>query len=330
MASQISTTVTLKPLRLAYLIHPRDRDSLLKAIEANTLLWGGIWNPIIPTYRRPPAHTSNGRPRRPTGSEWLNGHLRFFQPEAVVYGADTSPPPSYPGAVSIGIDDFLHGVRRAEPAHGLSIIHLIQYLYQRRYRFVEHNPPPPLTLVPPSPHATLHDAVLRGYVSDQPDALNIAYYRTMLRATTKPLTPGLLHSHCHRRVLTSLDLTTAETPRAHSGRPAVVLYNHKVTSDLLYLWNLRTCTPIAAAIPCAWLDKLRELFVVALRSLHTEPNERGLGGSFPRVIVLPGARLAVTNARISDLMTSYDPDPPPRVLLDEMPTLWDRSTTKSP
>ena len=47
--------VKLRPIKLAFLVHPDDKESLLKAIEINTFLWGGMYNPIIPTYRRVPA-----------------------------------------------------------------------------------------------------------------------------------------------------------------------------------------------------------------------------------------------------------------------------------
>ena len=48
--------VKLRPIKIAFLVHPDDKNSLLKAIEINTLLWGGIYNPIIPTYEEKPQH----------------------------------------------------------------------------------------------------------------------------------------------------------------------------------------------------------------------------------------------------------------------------------
>jgi hypothetical protein len=44
----------LRPLRIAFLVDPSDRDGLRNAIELNSVLWGGMFNPIIPAYQRLP------------------------------------------------------------------------------------------------------------------------------------------------------------------------------------------------------------------------------------------------------------------------------------
>ena len=36
--------VKLRPIKLAFLVNPKDKASLLKAIEINTFLWGGMYN----------------------------------------------------------------------------------------------------------------------------------------------------------------------------------------------------------------------------------------------------------------------------------------------
>jgi hypothetical protein len=49
-----SVTITLRPLRLAFLVDPSDKSGVLEAIQLNTFLWGGMFNPIVPVYRRTP------------------------------------------------------------------------------------------------------------------------------------------------------------------------------------------------------------------------------------------------------------------------------------
>lgn len=39
---------SLRPIRYAFLIPEEDKENLLKAVSINTVLWGGIFNPIIP------------------------------------------------------------------------------------------------------------------------------------------------------------------------------------------------------------------------------------------------------------------------------------------
>ena len=50
-----TVNVKLRPIKLAFLVNPEDKVSLQQAIEINTFLWGGMYNPIIPTYKELPA-----------------------------------------------------------------------------------------------------------------------------------------------------------------------------------------------------------------------------------------------------------------------------------
>ena len=74
--------VKLRPIKLAFLVHPNDKESLLKAIEINTFLWGGIYNPIIPMYDPTAAKRKNSKD--PSLKEVISGYLDNFDPDYVV------------------------------------------------------------------------------------------------------------------------------------------------------------------------------------------------------------------------------------------------------
>lgn len=44
----ISVTQTLRPVRYAFLISNDEMESALHAVSLNTVIWGGIYNPIVP------------------------------------------------------------------------------------------------------------------------------------------------------------------------------------------------------------------------------------------------------------------------------------------
>src|SRR5580704_6735409 len=46
--------VTVRPIKLAILVDYNDDVALRKAILINSVLWGGLFNPIIPVYKRLP------------------------------------------------------------------------------------------------------------------------------------------------------------------------------------------------------------------------------------------------------------------------------------
>src|SRR5258708_5965791 len=94
----------LRPLRFGFLVQPRDSQSLLRAIQLNTCLWGGRFNPIIPVFRRLPRGWSDDLferhpeiskqmpPRvrrrikrfRTNAREFVRGYLDAFEPDYLV------------------------------------------------------------------------------------------------------------------------------------------------------------------------------------------------------------------------------------------------------
>jgi hypothetical protein len=44
--------VFLRPVKLAFIIDPYDKRALTQAIQINSALWRGVYNPIIPFYKR--------------------------------------------------------------------------------------------------------------------------------------------------------------------------------------------------------------------------------------------------------------------------------------
>ena len=76
--------VKLRPIKLAFLVHPNDKESLLKAIEINTFLWGGTYNPIIPTYNCIPPNREGLPSNNPSAQNVISGYLDNFDPDYVV------------------------------------------------------------------------------------------------------------------------------------------------------------------------------------------------------------------------------------------------------
>jgi len=75
-----SVNITLRPLRLAFLVDPADTSGVMEAIELNTFLWGGMFNPIVPVYRRTPKKWQS-KFERTTAREVSEGLIRAFDPD---------------------------------------------------------------------------------------------------------------------------------------------------------------------------------------------------------------------------------------------------------
>ncbi len=82
--------IKLRPIKIAFLVSPLDRASLLKAIQINSCLWGGVFNPIIPVYKRTPKIWGDGISRNTSAKDIIDGYISGFDPDYVVPVGDVN------------------------------------------------------------------------------------------------------------------------------------------------------------------------------------------------------------------------------------------------
>ena len=80
----IRSNVRLRPTRFAFLLPYNDKVSLLKAIQINTFLWGGQFNPIVPIFTRSPRNFPKYLSKTIVGEDYLQHYLNNFDPDLVV------------------------------------------------------------------------------------------------------------------------------------------------------------------------------------------------------------------------------------------------------
>ena len=135
--------VRLRPIKLAFLVNPKDKDSLLKAIEINTFLWGGMFNPIIPTYRRIPQKWEYGPFKNPDAQSVISGYLDNFDPDYVIPMGECS---GYPFDVGNRekIDDtseILAPVKEdGVPNYGIGLFEVLNYFIEQELKFQRRYP----------------------------------------------------------------------------------------------------------------------------------------------------------------------------------------------
>lgn len=321
MDGQLHTNITLKPLRFAFLVPASDRQSILDAIETSTLLWGGVWNPIIPIYKRTPEWTSRPHRPRPGAKQWLAGHLDFFEPDVLVLAPDIEKPDGYGREDVIALGELHDSALKGEPRYGLSVHHLYQELFRKRFRFVEHREPPPFVIPGPT-RSELHSAVTFGRLpADDETHIDERYFADLFRAQPSAVDCEGLESRLREHAITPLGLTGAEVPRWFGGEPVILVYDHRKPSDLLAFWNVRACLNVVAAVPHAWIGRLEPLLKTIVESLNREPDERGMYGRWPRVVTAPGVSPQDVHTAIEALAPELGEN---RIWYDSYLELWDR------
>lgn len=135
--------VKLRPIKLAFLVNPKDRESLLEAIEINTFLWGGIYNPIIPTYKRIPSKWKDRPFEDPSAKSVVSGYLDNFDPDYVVPMGECA---DY--NLDIGhrnrIEDASEILERVEeegiPNYGIGVFEVLNYFIETELKFERRDP----------------------------------------------------------------------------------------------------------------------------------------------------------------------------------------------
>ena len=135
--------VTLRPIKLAFLVNPNDRESLLKAIEINTFLWGGTYNPIIPTYERIPSAWKVPPYDNPTAKSVVSGYLDNFDPDYVVpigkcagYSLDVG----YRERIDDVSEILAQVEKRKAPNYGIGLFEILNYFFQEELKFQRRYP----------------------------------------------------------------------------------------------------------------------------------------------------------------------------------------------
>ena len=130
--------VKLRPIKLAFLVNPNDKESLLKAIEINTFLWGGVYNPIIPTYRRIPPNYEGLPSKNLSAKSVVSGYLDNFDPDYVVpMGECTNY--SFNVGYRQKIDNASQILAATEAwgitSYGVDIFEILNYLFKDKLSF---------------------------------------------------------------------------------------------------------------------------------------------------------------------------------------------------
>ena len=129
--------IRLRPIRLAFLVSPRDRNSLLKAIQINSFLWGGAFNPIIPFYHRIPKVWRDKFSRNITEKDVANGYIKAFDPDFIVpIGNLRFEYCQIPEEKIIQPDEIISGIEDdGTPRYGIGIFEILRHIYKKEFKF---------------------------------------------------------------------------------------------------------------------------------------------------------------------------------------------------
>ena len=137
-------TIKSRPLRLAFLIPPT-KAALRRAIQVNSSLWGGVYNPIIPLYSRAPAAWKHYPREKISTEDRIRGYIRAFDPDVLIDCTDGALPAYFAtlGRAIAKVDDIwaaFYSARDPVPKYGVGIFELFNGIYQDYFESVRRLP----------------------------------------------------------------------------------------------------------------------------------------------------------------------------------------------
>ncbi len=134
--------IRLRPIKLAFIVSPQDRHSLLQSIQINSFLWGGAFNPIIPFYRRIPKAWDKKFFKNVTGKDIVEGYLKAFDPDLIVPIGDFNINNyQLPKEKIIQPDEIISGIENdGTPRYGIGIFEILHYIYKKEFKFIRQQP----------------------------------------------------------------------------------------------------------------------------------------------------------------------------------------------
>jgi hypothetical protein len=282
---RFSATLRLRPVRIAFLVNPRDFTAVRYCIRLNSCLWGGWYNPIIPVFDRPPARW-NDHHWKPKGRDISRGYMRFFEPEVVVEAEPNlatkvgwEPEEQYLSTARlVPLADFVtkDNTDRLKFASGVDINAIHSFLYHEQYKYQLKREEKFAIMQ----RTSKRDAFFDVTVGIFPEHANLSYIERNYIEGFRPV--ELSHSV---ETFLSLMEEPAHTPLSFTRHGLeedfggfndlrFFVFDPSDAQDLIDFWNLRQFARDVIPIHVEWLDRCAPLM-----HRYIEKNFRPIPGN---------------------------------------------------
>lgn len=274
-----------RPLKIGFLVDPKKINSIKKAIEINSTLWGGTYNPIIPVYKGTPRNWEKPF-KSPSGEEIVKGYIEAFDPDILVQC--TTSLPGYVRQLGLDIvqtyevwEKGTNQNKEVYPKFGIGIFEILNHIYDEHFRYQEKNPPK--IVIPKLPkNNSLFWASIFGILPKYISTIINSGYKKALEIETPKINLSKLDSELKGnmwfpRRITQYDLNFYK----RSGfRNEDCLFFMDLTKniDVIDYWNLRALGRNVIPIPIQLKDepsirKIATSFVTSVRKpMRYNPN----------------------------------------------------------
>jgi hypothetical protein len=276
----VSAEIQLRPTRIGFLVRPTDLASVRQVMRLCTCLWGGVYNPIIPVFKKPPQEWKSEIYRPSKGTAIARGYVRFFEPDVYVETEPGLLEAAGLGAIRqkyafhsevITLEQLFKpkdGRNWSEPSLGLNIGDVLGHIYRTEQQFVRRDDRESFLVKPER-----GNAVAESMFGVYPTAEDVTY---ITKAYTDVFKPAEVKANpetwrrAQKGAVTPLRVTRygLEPERYWHHDLVLFIFNPARATDLIDLWNLRLEPHPVLPIPVAWFEALGDDIHARLKAEH--------------------------------------------------------------
>jgi len=290
--SHISVHVRMRPIRFGFLVRPNDYKHTLEIFRANTCLWGGKFNPIIPYFKQVPRWWDRHSHRFETAAQIINGYLDFFQPDFIVEAeSGLADGLGFNKERVLQLSDLLmRDDGRDWNRNGLSVLDLYRDMYRKEFQFARRHEHDIIDVVPEEIPLTGFCACLFGAFPVESDFAHFSSAFTDAFGPKKVTLNGAALAKLYETGFSSairIGHSKIETDYYDHGDPVLFVLDAHDSRDLIDYWNLRAIMRTVIPVPVQWLEDLS-----AFSKKFIIKNYRPLPGNQYGVMIHPTVMFA--------------------------------------
>lgn len=134
-----SVDIKVRPVKLAYLVDPNNVKHVREAIRLSSTLWGGVYFPIIPLYKRMPSTWKEKHFKAPLPKDVILGYIEAFDPDILVqFSKDVSAFIPETGLKIIKPEEIWQSLNEENhliPKFGLGIFELLNDIFKEYFKY---------------------------------------------------------------------------------------------------------------------------------------------------------------------------------------------------
>ena len=284
--NNIRVDIRLRPIRFGFLVRPDDKKKIIEIFRINTCLWGGIFNPIIPFFKRVPSWWERHGFRFDNAKQIINGYLDFFEPDFLVEAEEgLADGFGYDSERVLQLSDILEKSRQdGWNKFGLSVYDLYSELYQEEFRFeLRHQ----RNMVHVEPKQGDFAGFVAANFGSFPTQDGLEYfehnYKSIFNPEHKTLDAAILSELYQSGYGSAVGIGRAKLRIDYHDRGYLKLFilDAKKSRDLVDFWNLRAVHEHVIPVPIQWIEELssfcKKLILDNYHSRRGDPSKVRLG-----------------------------------------------------